>query len=110
VEPQSRHALTENDVVLVYVENNPGFFARVEDIVADRKPGWWQVRLLPLIPDNKDLQTMVWILDDDQIRGADFTMQSVPTRVQWVQPYGPEPPRKQPPTSKRGKVVRLARE
>ena len=47
------------DVVLVYMDNNPAFFARVEEISADVKPGWFQVKLLVLqVP----LLVVTWIL------------------------------------------------
>jgi hypothetical protein len=36
------------DLVLVHIENQPAFFARIEDITADPKPDWWQVKLLVL--------------------------------------------------------------
>lgn len=73
--------LFENDVVLVYIENNPTFFARIENINPDFKKGWWRVRLLILqIP----LMVATWILDNEQIRGADFTMGGTPIRIEKV--------------------------
>ncbi len=72
---------TINDLVLVHVDNRPGFFARVEDISPDVKPGWWQVRLLVLtIP----LQVYTWILDSSQIDGASFTMGGTPMMLEKV--------------------------
>ncbi len=82
------HSVVENDLVLIHINHNPAFFARVEEIKADQKPGWWQVRFLPLGLENLDFNTIVWILDDQQIRGEAFTMQSVPMRVEWIEPYG----------------------
>jgi len=74
-------ALLENEIVLVYVEKQPAFFARVEKIVPDSKKGWWQVTFLLLrIP----LSTITWIIDNDQIRGADFTMGGVNMRIEQV--------------------------
>jgi len=71
----------ENDVVLVYIETNPTFFARIENISPDIKKGWWRVRLLILqIP----LMVATWILDNEQIRGADFTMGGTPIRIEKV--------------------------
>jgi hypothetical protein len=67
-----------NDIVLVNVDNKPGFYARVEDIQPDVKPGWWQVKLLVL---TFPLQVFTWILDDFQIEGADFTMGGTPIRL-----------------------------
>jgi hypothetical protein len=70
---------TINDLVLIHVDNKPGFYARVEEIVPDVKPGWWQVTLLVL---TFPLQVFTWILDDQQIEGADFTMGGTPLRLE----------------------------
>ena len=69
---------TINDVVLVHVDKKPGFYARIEEISPDVKPGWWQVRLLVF---TFPLQVFTWILDDFQIEGADFTMGGTPIRL-----------------------------
>ncbi|GAM09522.1 hypothetical protein OR1_01801 [Geobacter sp. OR-1] len=72
---------TINDLVLVHVDNRPGFFARIEDISPDVKPGWWQVSLLVLtVP----LQVYTWILDDSQVDGAPFTMGGTPMMIEKV--------------------------
>lgn len=69
------------EVLLFHFSERPGFFARIEDIQPDRKKGWWQLSFLVLsIP----LQKMTWILDDDQMRGSDFTMSSEPIRIERV--------------------------
>ena len=74
-------SILENDVVLVYVENKPAFFARIENIIADVKKGWWRVKLLILqVP----LMVTTWILDNEQIHGADFTMGGTPIRIEKV--------------------------
>jgi hypothetical protein len=31
---------SEQDIVLIYMEDKPLVFARIEDIQADHKPGW----------------------------------------------------------------------
>lgn len=78
---KNNESILENNVVLVYIENNPTFFARIENITTDVKKGWWQVRLLILqIP----LMVTTWILDNEQIRGADFTMGGTPIRIEKV--------------------------
>lgn len=69
---------TINDIVLVNVDNKPGFYARIEDISPDVKPGWWQVRLLVL---TFPLQVFNWILDEYQLEGAAFTMGGTPIRL-----------------------------
>lgn len=68
----------EGDVVLVHIENNPAFFARVEGISADVKPGWYQVRLLVLqVP----LVVITWILRETYVNGDEFTMGGRPVRM-----------------------------
>jgi len=70
-----------NDLVLVHIDNKPGFYARIEDITPDVKPGWWQVKLLALsIP----LQVFTWILDTSQVDGAPYTMGGTPVRLEKV--------------------------
>ena len=70
-----------NEIVLVHVDNKPGFYARVEDISPDVKPGWWQVRLLVL---TFPLQVFTWILDEFQLEYAPFTMGGTPIRMEPV--------------------------
>lgn len=72
---------TVHDLVLIHVDNKPGFYARVEEIQPDVKPGWWQVKLLVL---TFPLQVFTWILDDHQLEGADFTMGGTPLRLEEV--------------------------
>jgi len=61
----------EGDLVLVYMGNSPAFFARIEAIVADVKPEWYQVKLLVLqVP----LLVITWILRRPYIDGEIFTM------------------------------------
>jgi hypothetical protein len=98
---------TINDLVLAHIDNKPAFYARIEDISPDVKPGWWKVKLLVLtVP----LQTYTWILDDSQINGAPFTMSETPIMLEKVEP--PEPPKPVSPVPKErsrkaGNVVSL---
>lgn len=69
----------EKDLVLVHVDNKPGFYARIEAISPDVKPGWWQVKLLVL---TFPLQVFTWILDDHQIEGEPFTMGGTPLQLE----------------------------
>lgn len=73
---------TINDLVLVHVDNRPGFYARVEEIAPDVKKGWWQVKLLVL---TFPLQVYTWILDESQIGGAPFTMGGTPLMLEKVE-------------------------
>lgn len=104
----------ENDLVLVHVDNKPGFYARIEEITPDVKPGWWQVKLLVL---TFPLQVFTWILDDSQIEGASFTMGGTPLQLEkLVSPLEEERSRQsaqaeqvsKPESAKGAKVVSLA--
>jgi len=78
---KNNESILESDLILVHIENKPSFFARVEKIIPDIKKGWWRVELLILqIP----LVVATWILDNEQIRGADFTMSGTPIRIEKV--------------------------
>lgn len=72
---------TVHDLVCIHIENNPAFFARIEDIVPDEKRGWWKVSLLVL---TSPLQIFSWILEDSQINGAPFTMGGTPIMLEKV--------------------------
>jgi len=74
------------DIVLIHKQNQPMVYARVEEIVADVKPKWWQIRLLILHP---PAQEAVWILKEDYIDGDEFTMGGEPLRLERLAP--PEP-------------------
>ncbi|CAH2032240.1 hypothetical protein [Trichlorobacter ammonificans] len=103
-----------NDLVLVHVDDKPGFYARIEDITPDVKPGWWQVKLLVL---TFPLQVFTWILDDNQLEGHPFTMGGTPLQLEkLISPVekelpppldAPEVPVKQAPAGS-SKVVSLA--
>ncbi len=102
---------TENDIVLIYFEDQPLSFARIEEILPDSKPNWYHVRLLLLqIP----LQVATWILRDVYINGEEFTMNAKRMRLEKV--VAPEmtdtpqqPPKKDPAKKKNGgsKVISL---
>ncbi len=71
----------ENDIVLIYVEGEPMVFARVERIVADHKPEWFQITFLLL---TLPLKTITWILREAYINGAEFTMDGKSMRLEKV--------------------------
>ena len=73
---------TIHDLVLVHVENKPGFYARIEDISPDVKKGWWIVKLLVL---TFPLQVYTWILDESQLDGAAFTMGGTPLMLEKIE-------------------------
>lgn len=72
---------TINDLVSVHIDNKPAFFARIEDITPDVKPGWWQVKLLVL---TYPIQIFTWILEESQINGTPFTMGGTPVFLEKV--------------------------
>ena len=72
----------ENDLVLIYFEEKPLAFARIESILPDSKKDWYHVRLLLLqIP----LQVVTWILKDAYISGTEFTMNGKKMRLEKVE-------------------------
>jgi len=73
----------EMDLVLIYFENQPLSFARIEKIAPDVKKDWYQVTLLIL---QMPLQTVTWILRDAYIDGAPFTMGGKQMRLEAVVP------------------------
>ncbi len=75
-----------NDIVLIYADEIPQVFARIEAIEPDVKRDWYHVKLLLLqIP----LQVVTWILRDVYINGETFTMEGRPMRLELVE--SPEP-------------------
>lgn len=71
----------EKDLVLIYYEDKPLSFARIEAIEPDHKPSWYHVSLLLLqVP----VQAVTWILRDAYIDGAEFTMNGKRMRLEKV--------------------------
>ena len=92
----------ENELVLIYFENQPVTFARIEEIRPDVKKNWYLVRLLFLqIP----LQTVTWILRDAYIQGEEFTMGGKKIRMEKVVAPKEEIPEEEPeaPQQKKSK-------
>jgi hypothetical protein len=72
---------TEGDLVLVHIENEPAFFARIELISPDVKPQWFHVKMLVLqVP----VFVITWILREPYINGEEFTMGGRPMRLDKV--------------------------
>jgi hypothetical protein len=94
----------EGDVVLIHYQDQPVAYARIEGVNPDIKRDWYQVTLLLLtIP----AQSVTWILKDEYINGASFTMGGQSMRLEKVkrvfpggspqdngQPQGPKPSEK----------------
>lgn len=82
-----------NDLILIYLENQPAFFARIEAISPDIKRGWVRMKFLILqIP----VSVGEWILLPEYIQGEEFTMGGKPVRIVRVEApaeeSGPQPP------------------
>jgi len=71
-----------NDIVLVYRENQPVFFARVEKISEDIKPGWFHLTLLML---TLPMQEITWILKDIYIDGTEFFINGDTMKIQKIE-------------------------
>jgi hypothetical protein len=103
----------EKDLVLIYYEDKPLSFARIEGIEPDHKPNWYHVKLLLLqVP----VQTVTWILRDAYIDGAEFTMNGKRMRFEKVESPAPAAPPLEPPDSGKphrdpgnAKVISLAK-
>jgi hypothetical protein len=103
-----------NDVVLLYLEDTPVSFARIESILPDAKKDWCHIRLLMLqIP----LQAVSWVLKNDYINGHDFFMNGKKMRLEKVEspvedfPVSPpalqdgRKPKKKPEDKNQGRII-----
>jgi hypothetical protein len=89
---------TEGDIVLIYHMNEPGVYARIEEIRPDIKKDWYQVTLTLLtIPP----QEITWILRAEYIDGAPYTMGGHEMRMELLER------RPQPDTSRKDKTATL---
>ncbi|MFO7785176.1 MAG: hypothetical protein ACQET7_04455 [Thermodesulfobacteriota bacterium] len=71
----------EGDVVLIYYQDEPTVYARIEAIEPDVKKDWYRLTLLMLtIPS----QSATWILREEYINGTPFTMGGRPLRIEGV--------------------------
>ena len=104
----------EKDLVLIYFEDKPLAFARIESILPDAKKDWYHVKLLLLqVP----LQAVTWILKDVYINGTEFTMNGKRMRLEKVEspaepetsdtPEGDAPPNQTVPGAKGAKIISL---
>lgn len=92
-----------NDLILIYLDNQPVFFARIENIIPDIKPGWVRMNFLILqVP----VSSGEWILLPEYIQGEEFTMGGKKVHIEKV-----EAPREDPepiPPKPDGKVVSIS--
>ena len=72
----------EGDLILIYQEDQPVAFGRIEYIEPDIKKDWYQVTLLLLsIP----VQEVTWILRWSYVQGEPYTMGGKPMRLEKVE-------------------------
>jgi hypothetical protein len=91
------------DLVLIYLEDQPVFFARIENVTPDIKSGWLRMKFLILkIP----LELGEWILLPEYIQGEVFTMGGKKVRIEKVE--APSDIQESPEPSSGGKIVSLA--
>lgn len=73
------------DIILIKIgkEKNAGFYARINDVTADTmKRNFWHIKFVPIIIMKEfKLIEIDWLLDDNQIRGQEFTMKGVPHQL-----------------------------
>ena len=82
-----------NDIVLIYLEDAPISFARVESILPDAKKDWYHIKLLMLqIP----LQAVTWILKGDYINGSEFHMNGQKMKLEKIKSSGEDLQLKKP--------------
>jgi len=64
-----------NTIVMIVSNRSENCYVYITDVIEDKKPGWWKVTFKILLP-TKDFKPLVktWILDNQQIRGQEFTM------------------------------------
>jgi len=71
----------ENDIVLIYCEDEPLTYAKIEEIFPDVKVDWYHVKMLILqIP----LQVITWTLRNAYIEGDEFTIRGKKFRMEAV--------------------------
>lgn len=91
-----------SDVVLLYLEDEPVSFARVESILPDAKKDWYHIKLLMLqIP----MQNVTWILKDDYINGQSFHMNGKKMKLKKVESLIEDLPLSEPSVPPEKKTV-----
>jgi hypothetical protein len=96
------------DVILVYIEDQPAFFGRIEDLIPDIKPGWVRLKFLILqIPPTLG----EWILRPDYVQGDEFSMGGRKVKIEKVvAPVEVQEPDPDPESAGSRKVIPLRKE
>lgn len=97
------------DVILIHYQDHPVAYARIEGIHPDIKKDWYQVTLLLL---TLPAQMVTWILREEYINGASFTMGGQSVKLEPVKralpgraPEGDDRPKGPKPAEKASKVI-----
>jgi len=91
IKPDEKSMADVNDIVLIYLEETPVSFARIESILPDAKKDWFHIKLLML---NIPLQEITWILKNDYINGSEFHMNGQKIKLEKVESLGKNLPKK----------------
>ena len=91
---------TLGGLVLIHYQDKPTIYARIDFIEPDVKKDWYQLTLLLLTIPTK---TVTWILREEYILGAPFTMGGEAMRLEGVPPFRPEKAEKKPPEEPKSK-------
>jgi hypothetical protein len=96
------------DVILVYIEDKPAFFGRVEDVIPDIKPGWVRLKFLILqVPPTLG----EWILRPEYVQGNEFSMGGRKIRIEKVvAPLEIQAPEPEPESTGPKKVIPLRKQ
>jgi len=96
------------DVILVYIEDQPAFFGRVEDMLPDIKPGWVRLKFLILqVPPTLG----EWILRPEYVQGNEFSMGGRKVKIEKVvAPVEVQEPEPEPESPGARKVIPLRKE
>ena len=96
------------DVILVYIEDKPAFFGRVEDVIPDSKPGWVRLKFLILqVPPTIG----EWILRPEYAQGNEFSMGGRKIRIEKVVAPSPiQEPEPEPESTGSKKVIPLRKQ
>jgi hypothetical protein len=106
---RKRYDVTDiGDVILVYIEDQPAFFGRIEDVIPDIKPGWVRLKFLILqIPPTLG----EWILRPDYVQGDEFSMGGRKVKIEKVvAPVEVQEPDPDPESAGSRKVIPLRKE
>lgn len=75
--------VVEGEVVLIHLNGDPAYFARVDRIEPDLKDGWWKLEFLLLaLPTER----ITWVIREEHMAGAPFMIGETPIRIEQVPP------------------------